>query len=80
MKAAQRLKDKGILVYTFGIKPRVDTDELLGVASKPQYYLEANSYDDYAEFAQELADLICDGKHIIYFSSSTRRERIHPYH
>ncbi|BFZ22802.1 hypothetical protein BsWGS_25841 [Bradybaena similaris] len=60
IQKAKTLKDRDIQVYTFGIKPRVDRDELLGVASKPQYYLEAESYDDYAEFAQDLSDLICD--------------------
>ncbi|XP_012939406.1 cartilage matrix protein [Aplysia californica] len=59
-KAAQRVRDNGIEVFSIGVGPDIAMQELLNIASSPENVIDAKSYDSLNHILNQLRVKICE--------------------
>jgi hypothetical protein len=62
---SDRIKGKGVIVYSIGIGNIIDQEELKTIASDPSKVVLAKSFGALQELAGSIRNIICKGNEIV---------------
>jgi len=70
--AADKAKAAGIIIYTVGVGPDIDSDELQKIASKPEYFFFASNFTELNGVLRDLEENTCqDAKSLLTTTTAT---------
>lgn len=61
-QVANQLKSQGVNIFTLGIQPTADSNQLTGLASRVPYNFPVPNYEALVLFASTVAQVICEGQ------------------